>query len=1411
MATEQLKYSLKYFKKMIGELARENKNPNNKSGILPKLYQEVITLKTSGSMSVLPCRILKEACEILASQIHNQLNEKMPSITSNVASLTILNILTSSSIDKQVYLEDVIDKVITYLHQQLFVCCRDSTDNEEENTNNNKKIESMHLAINLLTELVFVHSLVDVHVTKISCIGVYAFGNGCHSLKISSIRLLCGVFSKYESHQFTILNDIQEYSVKCGSPDKLTSSFPINNSSKNISAFCVLVMSLLQNTTVLPKELCGSSLKSSEEVDCLNMKNLESFILKKHKNIMVYSHHVTNEFLKGYIKQNGHHSKYYEAAFADFIHDLLSVLEEPDWPASIILLSAIAKHLANILHSASASPTVLTVCMRWLCEIMVKVNKTAQLSEKNNEKLDEIISKTQYKLMKCNSYPTDCAKENSRYQHLQSIFLNYVVGKSQTYHTVVSLDNFYIIIWCSQLISQESVISKNLNKKGKYILTENKENEPSAGHARKSKNKNQKKQMLLIAETSALLVKSLLQFDDMSIVLCPLDVKMIISYFINKAEIITYFNVYLTHIINMLTFKQPVVRAKTMQCLKLFMDADMAFAEKPLIQYVMRTFLKDNCITVREISVDLIGRCMLHLPEKYEQFYPLLIPHLLDRGINVRKQAFKILKDLTTRHPNFSKLPEVQSKLLERIEDPAMKHMVLEMFRDKWFTPLNKTDKMIDQIKQLNEVMKISGISGVHCLKVLLEELLGTKGTVKNCKQFVECFVNYLLDHEANNSTEDLCVCLQVLNIVAETVPDILVDYIPVLQSYLSLHQQENENIIISVVGILQHTVVLYQNPPEIFLTKLEEDLLKLILVHKHSVVERCVPCLTLLVKDITENHKLIFDCFSLFFGALKKFAEDKFSFSDQSISPESYIQRCLLITGLFLKHYDFSSSNAQEFFEEEIIDNVFNTFIQILRKSNSSIQWYTLIALGEMCYHHSDYLLRNNLKVIYKNILTSKNVEERMKCQVLKNLEYILEKESQMTEKDKKWTSPENVVSSTKQTLRLQNEDENSNMTIIIIQQYLEQITSCCVCEDHSVRCVSASILKLVVQHGLVPPQKIMAHVIALTTDNDSIICNEACSILKQVDCTYPGVFDFTMQVGINLSYGLQSILQQSQVIRGYIGTDGPSHALLTHLYKIVQRKKFRRRHFIRIILNQFTETEEDIDKLLYLSDNLAYLPYEFEDEILFIMQTINMIGATTGFNFLENFKQQLIPNESKCKIRKEGSPSDSNDSDNENIETFEDLVNQLPKNTKNLQKCVLSFQQCRFLLKVKHYLQQTYGISNRMVVLYSSEQHRASIELNVKNHCNFMTDSDLKLLIEMKSMKDISNEELIKQYLEFKNLLLSENEVCSKNQKLSYRNFKQEKSWELNKTKGSGRKCNRRRIKNSLKDVDSDASDSE
>jgi cohesin loading factor subunit SCC2 len=96
---------------------------------------------------------------------------------------------------------------------------------------------------------------------------------------------------------------------------------------------------------------------------------------------------------------------------------------------------------------------------------------------------------------------------------------------------------------------------------------------------------------------------------------------------------------------------------------------------------------------------------------------------------------------------------------------------------------------------------------------------------------------------------------------------------------------------------------------------------------------------------------------------------------------------------------------------------------------------------------------------------------------------------------------------------------------------------------------------------------------------------------------------------------------------------------ALNGFLYSCLRSTKSQRRTILMNLLKQFDDTARtSLTMMLYLAENLAYIPYTVADEPLFLIHHIDIMVSVIGSNVLQSIKDSLqLPPEYEIKVNPE------------------------------------------------------------------------------------------------------------------------------------------------------------------------------
>jgi cohesin loading factor subunit SCC2 len=215
--------------------------------------------------------------------------------------------------------------------------------------------------------------------------------------------------------------------------------------------------------------------------------------------------------------------------------------------------------------------------------------------------------------------------------------------------------------------------------------------------------------------------------------------------------------------------------------------------------------------------------------------------------------------------------------------------------------------------------------------------------------------------------------------------------------------------------------------------------------------------------------------------------------------------------------------------------------------------------------------------------------------------------------------------------------------MASSIIQLYLKPILESYLTPNTTLRINIFNCLSMVLNQGLVYPIECVPYLIAMTTDTEKNIQTKALGHLTDLFKAHPGFVQSKSIAGVKLSFLLQKIVKKAQpppaapsadieldkynsVIRGF-SEHTEVLSLNHHLYSLLRVNRSYRRAFSQQLLKMFDDASVHVHtslaQMLYISDNLAYFPYQLLDEPLYLIHQIDIILSVTGINLLQSFKE--------------------------------------------------------------------------------------------------------------------------------------------------------------------------------------------
>ena len=294
------------------------------------------------------------------------------------ACLTILYTLTAPSLPRQLYTDEVIEAVVGAIRYQLHNTIFPEfdplyrTDAEGKSYGNlkSKRSRSGHvkdklvvqiyqkviLAVDLLANLVTQQDLGDTMLIKLTSIAVSPFFvENISELQLAALRLVVSMFAKHELIRQFILDDVLSSLTKLPSTKRNLRSYRLWNHNASIQMVTALVLNIVQCMAKLPDTTEGRRILESAIV-VENSQNAEgqeqappvdpqsavlqtSFDLAR-KTALLF---ITAFFKKCTQKSDDD----YRPLFENFVQDLLTTAQRPEWPATDLMLTLLGSVLVK--------------------------------------------------------------------------------------------------------------------------------------------------------------------------------------------------------------------------------------------------------------------------------------------------------------------------------------------------------------------------------------------------------------------------------------------------------------------------------------------------------------------------------------------------------------------------------------------------------------------------------------------------------------------------------------------------------------------------------------------------------------------------------------------------------------------------------------------------------------------------------------------------------------------------------------------------------------------------------------------------------------------------------------------------------------------------------------------------------
>uniref|UniRef100_A0A0N4V606 Nipped-B protein n=1 Tax=Enterobius vermicularis TaxID=51028 RepID=A0A0N4V606_ENTVE len=832
------------------------------------------------------------------------------------ASCTAMVIMTSPKMPKQVLIEDTIERSIQLCKQFLISIIYSASDAVSKSPTKSKKFEDKkrkklwnfarsHTVervyarvtelVGLFGELVRSESLTDTALLQLCSIATGPFFvDNVSELQTQAITLLSAIFSRYTEFRKGILQDLLNSLHRLPPVRNNRNSYRLS-ATDFISNFTVLMMQLVQCTVKIPKR------RRSEETQTGSVDETEGNPDTVVKNSFNESQKVATMFLNGFLQKcTAKAEEDYRRLFDQFLHDLLSALYTPEWPAAEMMLCILGNLLVTFYRSKTMDMSLRIASLDYLGTITARLRRDVRQACSDEVRLDMVVKTILFDELDeadqnrdVNDIDTSELSTTDKMLKVQRALIDYLVEKKGDSDVSVEYAvMFYVGVWyrdcCLEAESakqklKQALTSSELNDKEKRKWEKKTEKllercQLMKDYNLKTADKKQiRKRAEQIARTGNILINS--------------DALWLVKFLASGRELSQSFHAYLKQILYGIHVEQAVgLRTKAMRCLTQIIEADHEVLGMPEVQSAVQARMRDANAAVREATIELVGKYVILNPEFIPQYYPILIERIKDLGVAVRKRVIRIMRDLYEKQPEFEKIPEMLSAVVRRISDEeSVKKLAIETFQTMWFQPVRERDdvSIVKKVMIITDmVQKCMKDNTVEFFEQLLSSLLkgGDRSILYASKQIVDTLVDSTgkandesragnVESESSNLSaaashkehqERLLACLTTLSAFSKVRPELLVNHAETLQPYLSMNVSgtAEQQVLYQVINMLERVVPLFDHPPDSFLTSLDLSLTSLVKDSGMRIIASALSCIAAIHNKWKKRRPAAIDCF---------------------------------------------------------------------------------------------------------------------------------------------------------------------------------------------------------------------------------------------------------------------------------------------------------------------------------------------------------------------------------------------------------------------------------------------------------------------------------------------------------------------------------------------------------------------
>ncbi|KAE9204676.1 hypothetical protein PF002_g20565 [Phytophthora fragariae] len=571
---------------------------------------------------------------------------------------------------------------------------------------------------------------------------------------------------------------------------------------------------------------------------------------------------------------------------------------------------------------------------------------------------------------------------------------------------------------------------------------------------------------------------------------------------------------------------------------------------------------------------------------------------------------------------------------------------------------------------------------------------------------------------------EQFVACMTALSVFCEAKPELLARHLETIRVYLKEEDVKIQSLSVSMID----KILSVKRVSQSIALRLEDDLKLLVLRSPPSVVGPSVDCLATLATTQKTASVLLLRLLERFVLGIRPHKHIP-SLSSLSEKDNYVLQRALFAAGKIVGSTDID--NITELVGQSkilqigaITESLYELYKKFVRSpGNDTCSAKAVQGMGFLFPIRPRLFLRAQQDELLKHILTSCPGKKTLQCLV--SMKELLLSEEQRLENG----TARCLMNRSKSREKQVQGDQEADASLIgnVMQAELDSILQLSLQKIPQIRKEAVACIGALLTQGLVNPLQCIRNLVALETDRVSDVRDAAFSQLLALHERFRSEVRTPLIEGIQDSYSFQLNVYGNATALG-IDDNKKEYCLFGRLYTTcLKPTKSHESLLLKSLVNQFTDqgsvlkqlkaksatdssktSASSLKYLCYLAQIISTLPYDMEDEPLYIIYSINRYVSLRLGPVLDDLKEAFA----MAGVAPEKLENEESDLSKINIDEYRPLAS-LPKSKlAGMQTNGRIAFALALMLRLKFALKRNYQLDNEKCATYKPSSGDPPVE---------------------------------------------------------------------------------------------------